>query len=585
MSTKYLCVHCDKTFEHESPKKPRCPECMRVNGLEEVAAAKAAGAERPPWLPWAAGAAVLVAVGVGYAYWAGDSPDTVGGDAPLTPLDRAAVLGHLRREHVDPRELAQMLVPSEAVEAWAEENAGSGDAQAKATALLGAIRARFREGAVEPWSFGVPRETPIADPDRTLERLGDDGAHNHIYPLEAAALMASGLRSVDVPAMVAEAIRYEGDRSPPDSSGQLGYFIVAVYDGDAGVGEPTYYDPYEGREVAPSEARVLTDLEAIGAAMSIRALYLLSRESDPERAMETSSGALRLDGSSPSIRAVRGAILLVAGQPDEGLAELAAAKQLRPDAPRRNLVAGVHMAQGDLDSASREIAAALEEYPGFAPGRATLAAIHLSRGEQDLARSELEEAERLDPDLHMLPQLWASYYAVTGDLDRAVQLAQEAVGRNGDIQTRLMAARIYRQASRYDMMRREAHAVLERMPASRQAEMRVLIQRMLGPTALEPVDEDEDDDLGDDDLGDDDFGDDDFGDDDDLGLGDPDSLSLDSPGLGGGGGGPSLLGGGGGPSLMGGERLGGGGGGLQLGGGGGPSLGGGGGGLQLDMNE
>ncbi len=576
MSTKYLCVHCDKTFTHEGEKKPRCPECMRVNGLEEVKAQKPAegGATpaRPAWIYGAVAVGVLAVAGIGYTLWADRAADTVSGEPPLAPLDRAAVLGHLRNQRVDARDLATLLVPSDAVTDWAEGAAGSGGAQAKAAALLQAIRRRAAAGAFAPWSFGVPRETPIHDATRSLAAIEEDGGRQHLYPLELASLMAAGLRAVDVPAMVAEAIAYEGARSPPDPSGQLGYYVVAVYDGEPGEGEPTYYDPYLGREIAPSEARVLTDLQAIGAALATRSLYLLSRESDLERAVETSEWALRLDGSSPSARAVRGAILLASGQADEGLEELASAKQLRADAPRRNLVAGVHMAQGDMDAASREVAAALEEYPDFAPGRATLAALHMARGENDLARSELEEAERIDPDLHLLPQLWASYFATTGELDRAVASAEEAVRRNGDIQTRLLAARIYRQASRYDMMRREAHAVLERMPAARQEEMRVIIQRMLGPTALEPIEEDEDDLAALDDEG---WGDEEG--DEGMGLGDPSSLRLDSPGMEAGDDSPSLLGGGR-PSLLGGEQLGGG----SLGGG--SSLGGGG-GLQLDMNE
>ena len=262
---------------------------------------------------------------------------------------------------------------------------------------------------------------------------------------------------------------------------------------------------------------------------------------------------------------MRAAILLAAGQGDEGLDELAAAKQLREDAPRRNLLAQIHLAQGDLDGASREVSAALEQYPEFAPGRATLAAIHLARQENDLGRTELEEAERVDADYHLLPQLWAQYYVSTGEMDRAVQRVEQAVAANGDIQTRLMAARIYRAAARYDRMRREAHAIMDMVSSSRAQEMRALLQQLLGPTALEPI-EDDDTPIGDDDW-----------DDEELGLGDPDSLSLDSPLLQGSDDGLQLGGGGDGPSLLGDDSLGGGGGGLQLGGGGGA----GGGGLQL----
>ncbi|HJL18067.1 MAG TPA: hypothetical protein RMH99_20555, partial [Sandaracinaceae bacterium LLY-WYZ-13_1] len=544
---KYLCVHCDKTFEHDDEdEKPRCPKCLRVNGLEPVGTKKKDGeaSERPPWLTWAVAGGVLVAAGIGYAVWAGQSADNVSGEAPLAPLDRSAVLGYLRARGVDARELEALLVPDDAVEDWADEVAGDASgAGAKAEAIQEAIRACAEAGAFERWSFGVPRDTPVAPPARVLERLGEDDAMHHLYPIEVAALMASALRAEDVTAMVADVVRFPGDRRPPDPSGEFGYYVVAVYPGDSVEGDPTYYDPYGGREVQPEEARVLSDLQAIGAALSTRALYLLSRESEPERAMEASGQAVRLDGRSPSNRAVRGAILIAAGQANEAIEELESAKQLRPDAPRRNLLAMVHMARQDLDAASREVTAALEESPDFGPGHATLAAIHMARGEADQGRTELEEAERIDPQWHQLPQLWAMYYATTGDLDRAVERAQQAVERNPDIQTRLMAARIYRQAARYDLMRREAHAVLERTPSQRAAEMREMIRRMLGPTALEPVDEElasADEELGEGAEGD------------ELGLGDPDSLRLESDLLGDeAGDGTSLGGGRGGPSLLG----------------------------------
>lgn len=576
---KYLCVHCDKIFEHdeEAGKKPRCPKCMRVNGLEVLPAPKkrSSSAERPPWLGWVTAGGLLVAAGVGYAFWAHRAADTVSGDVPLLPLDRAATDGYLRARGIDARELNQLLLPSDAIDRWADEV--SGDVRGtmeKAGAIRDAIRARAEAGAFERWSFGVPRDTPMALPEQVLEMLAEEGARHHLYPLELAALMVSALRAEGVEAMVADVVRYPGDRAPPDPSGQLGYYVVAVYPGSAGEGEPRYFDPYGGREGQPEDARVLTDLEAIGAALSTRGLYLLSRESQPERAIEASNQAVRLDGRSPSNRAVRGAILIAAGRTEEGLDELDSAKQLRPDAPRRNLLAGIHLAQQDLDAASREVTAALEDAPEFAPGHATLAAIHLARGEADLARSELEQAQRIDPQLHQLPQLWAMYYATTGDLPRAVERAQHAVEANPDIQTRLLAARIYRQAARYDLMRREARAVLDRTPSRREAEMRELIRRMLGPTALEPIDEDvaleeeEEEDQA-------------------LGRWETDSLRLDSPLLGGdatssgpSGGRPSLLGDD--EELGGGLRLGGGGGGYGLGGG---DLQLGGGDYQLDLAE
>ncbi|HEY8429181.1 MAG TPA: hypothetical protein VIL20_12430, partial [Sandaracinaceae bacterium] len=189
---RYLCVHCDKTFDHEDEaKKPRCPTCMRKNGLEPVPEPKKVAAKRS-WLGWALAGGALAIAGAGYAFWASRTPDAVGDEVPLAPLDRAAVLGHLRHEGVDARELSTMLVPSDAVEAWAERVAGDRrGAQAIARAVQEAIRERAEAGAFERWSFGIPREAPIASPDRVLEWLGEDGAHHHLYPIELAALMTA----------------------------------------------------------------------------------------------------------------------------------------------------------------------------------------------------------------------------------------------------------------------------------------------------------------------------------------------------------------------------------------------------------
>src|SRR5688500_12001164 len=103
---RYLCVHCDKTFEHENEaKKPRCPTCMRVNGLEVVAEKKGKVAKSSSWVWWAVAAGVLACAGVGYAIWASQTPDAVGNEVPIAPLDDGEVRGHLRRVGVDARDL------------------------------------------------------------------------------------------------------------------------------------------------------------------------------------------------------------------------------------------------------------------------------------------------------------------------------------------------------------------------------------------------------------------------------------------------------------------------------------------------
>jgi tetratricopeptide (TPR) repeat protein len=538
---RYLCLNCEERFESDAEAgkgkgKLRCPKCLRVTGLEKVGDPKKTPPPQNPWLVPGIVAGVLAALVAGWAVWRSRGPVTVGDEVASGPLDQEVLEAHLRRHHVDARPLTRFLVADDGIEALGDSAHGSGS-QALAQSVYESIRARAEAGAMTSWSMGVPRETPVENAAAAWGWLEVDGSHHHLYPLEVAAIMASALRTRGVNAMLAEAFAFPGDTAPPDTSGHFGYFVVAVYDGDVDEdAEPHYYDPYGGRDAQPDEddVNVLDDLQVMGAALSLRAIHMLVRESDAERALSVSQDAIGLYPRSPTIRSVRGAILLAAGNAPEALQEFRAAADIREDAPRRNLLASMYLAQGETDDANREVSAALEEAPDFAAAHGTLAAIHLSSAEPDEALHELQTAERLDPDLHLLPALWANYYAGTGELDRAVEYARRAVDASaGDPQTRLMAARIYRMANRYDDMRREARAVLDATPSARRDQMSGLIRQLLGPTALEaPMDEE--------DLDDDELLDDEEGGEEGLTLGGGGGFQLSSPTLGGGGGGPDV---------------------------------------------
>lgn len=550
---RYLCVHCDKTFDHEATdKKPRCPDCMRVNGLEEVADPAASPRRAwPAWTPYAAAGAVLVAAGLGYAAWARNAAETVGETVPLRPLRAAEVTGHLRRRQVDAPRIGELLQPGEALSTLGEEAAGGASGLEAARNVQRALRDRAAEGAFAPWSLGIPRQAALKVDGDLAEALAEDGARNQLYPLEVAAAMAAALRSQGVTAMVAEAYAFPGARTPPDPSGQIGYYVVAVYEEDAAEGDPTYFDPYGGREVAPEEVDVLNDVEAIGSALGIEALRLLSRESEAERALDRSEAALRLRPRSATLRAVRGAVLLAGFRAEDGLRELQTAAQLRSDPPRLNLVATMLLAQQDIDGAARLLSRALEASPDFAAGRATLAMVHLARGDTAEAEAELRQAERLDPELDRLPAYWAAYYIQVGDPRSALGQAREAVRRQpADIDARLRLALVHRFLGDYDRMRLEAHRVMDAVPAGIRPQVRQRILAQLGSTALEPVDEE----LLDEPLDDAD----DLADAPPVPAGPTGGFQLRSRGLlGGGGGGPSLLDDADepGPSLLGGDGL------------------------------
>jgi tetratricopeptide (TPR) repeat protein len=231
---------------------------------------------------------------------------------------------------------------------------------------------------------------------------------------------------------------------------------------------------------------VLTDVQAVGAALNLRALAAAARRKESQQAIADSDAALRLLPRSPTVRCARGAILLASGGVEQGYAELLAAAQIRSDAPRRHNLAIVLLMKGDVEGAQREVGSALAEYRDYTEAHATLASLHIARSEFDLARAELEEATRLDPALPTLQAVWAQYYASQGKSAEAIAYGERgAKNRPDDPQARLLLAQLYYQAGRYDDMRREARAALALLPLEQKEEARRGIERLLGSTALQ----------------------------------------------------------------------------------------------------
>jgi tetratricopeptide (TPR) repeat protein/predicted Zn-ribbon and HTH transcriptional regulator len=504
----FLCVHCGNRWHADAADPPsRCPSCMRKTGIEIVKREAGAGGKRT-WIYVGVAVVVFGALAGGYAIWSGETADTVGDEVPMRPLELSELRGHVRRLHADvPDDAMRFFETDEAIEEFAEEATGDGSARARATKVVAALAARRRAQAYELWSMSSPRDSQIGDVRATNQTLKRDGGHAHLYPLEVAALAAVALRTEGVDAMIADIYDWEGARTPPDPSGHLGYYGLAIYDGEPGEGTPHVLDPYGGAEieVEADDYRVLTDVEVLGEVMNHRAVHRMVAEGNHAQAFELSEAALKLDPRSPSVRSARAVVLVLTGGIQDGLAQFETAAQMRPDAVRRNNLAGVKLQMQDVEAASHDVSAALEQHPDFAGAHATLAAIHLMKNESADARRELDRAEELDSQLPNLPLLWAHYYSTEQDVDQAVSHVEEALRRRPhDAQTALAAAQIYRLAGRYDDMRRQARRVLELVPESQRPQFEQMIPRVLGPTALEDPDEElpiEDEEMEEEELG------------------------------------------------------------------------------------
>jgi tetratricopeptide (TPR) repeat protein len=285
--------------------------------------------------------------------------------------------------------------------------------------------------------------------------------------------------------MLAEVYSWPGERVPLDPSGRFGYFALALPQAS---GAARALDAYGGRAEQQhcADCAVLSDVQAVGAGLALMASQRLAANEDPALALRDADAAVKLLPGSASARSARGAVLLANGASDLGQGELEAAAQMQPDAPRRDNLAMLYLAMGDGERAAREAAQVLEQQPDFALGHVTLAEIHLSRGERELARAELTKAEGLDPKLPSLALTWAQFHAAAGENEQAIEQGRRALqARPNDPQTHLVLARIYRQAARYEDMRAEARAVLALVPQALASRTRTLIERLLGPTALE----------------------------------------------------------------------------------------------------
>ena len=459
---------------------------MRANGIQPVRErAQVLPKKRSPAVAIAlAGATVLAAVG-GYFVW-GKRP-SAGEQGTTSVLSAGALHDALSQAQVDAGELEGLLAADPSIDKFAQAAVGSASATYdKAEGVMRALRARASALSFVPWSLGEPRTTVVGNAKQTLAVLAKDKGRAQLYPLELAALAAAALRAVDVPAQLAELISVDGERAPLDPSGYLGYFVVAVYPAEAGLGTPRLFDVYGGRALAPgAKHSVLSDLSVIGAALSLRALHEVSYLADPKRALTSSSHAIQLAGSLPSVRTVRGMVVLAGRQVEQGLQEFAAARQLRSDAPRLHNLASAALMTGDVERATKELSAALERAPDFAGALATLGSLALVRGELDVARAELARAEQLAPDLSLVQWALAELALRGGDRDQALATARRAVEARPSFDARLRMGMLLRQAARFDELRSVAAELLKMAPAYRSTEVREMIGSVLGPAALD----------------------------------------------------------------------------------------------------
>lgn len=521
---RYLCVQCDEEFDSDDDK-PRCPKCMRVHGIhpldddgkaadpgEDAAAeggeageaatgsdAPAKGdkaakadkadkpghkADKPPEEPegisggTVAAVAVLVVIAIAAIVISGQDDDEVAGTA-VGVEGGGAVSPTLASDA-----MAKLVASDAAIDAFAAQAADGKAGDARAVAIVEALRAKASGGAYVPWSLAEPRPTAPMTAAEAFAVIAKGDTRAELYPLEVAAVALAAVRSVGVQGKLVEVLSFEGERSPPDPSGRFGYYGVLVGEGES----EKLLDPYGGREttVKPADRMVLSDAQVIAAGQSLRSTYLAQPTGDTAAALRDAEAALSLLPKSPTVRTAHAFALLSSGAGQVGVRELQAAQQQRDDAPRNLNLGFALMAGGQFTSAAKHIARALEIAPDYALGHLNLARLHLAQGDRPLARASLERAEQLDPKMPLISLAWAGYHLTGGELQEALARAESAVeARPDSAEARITLAQVFRSIGRYDDMRKQAKALVDMVSPSQRERTQHLLKATLGPTALE----------------------------------------------------------------------------------------------------
>jgi tetratricopeptide (TPR) repeat protein len=437
--------------------------------------------------------AVLFLVG-GLAAWRQRAPEGhPPGQVPLQPISaeeaRSDVLALV---NIDPGPLTQLFQADDALRKFAQ-SVGTDKAtpDARAQALVAALAERKKQRAFVEWSRVDPRLGAPLTAAETLRAI-EPKAERQLYPLELAALAVAALRSLQVPAMLAEVYAYPSEPKPLDPSGRFGYFAVFVPT-RAGEQNGRVYDAYGGRTLQPAAAdfAVLNDAEAMGAALGLRALNALRNELDLDAAERDSDAAVRLLPKSPSSHGTRAAVLLTVGHPSakEGAAgkqELSEAQKLRDGAPQRNNLALNALTRQDTRGAVKELGDTLTQQPEYALAHVTRGTALLIQYDFAGARTALDEAAKHDPDLAYVPQIRAQLLASEGKSDEAVVEARRAVALNPqDAGSLFILARIEQRLNLKDDARKHALQLVERTPPAAREERKGQVKAMLGVDVFE----------------------------------------------------------------------------------------------------
>lgn len=451
---RYLCTSCDHEFELEE-KNPRCPQCLRQNGVESLVdereRRRKAAARRPRRAMLTGLIAAMLALVVGAVLLHRKSQE-VPKKGELAILDTATLTRTLRARGLVEADIVDPFTAGKALKALAG-SAPEGDDKTRALAIVSRVGAKLSK--LEGDYHGMGSESVRTAEELASDLQSKDVEVKSVTSYEAAALLLGALRSAGLSALLCEVFELDAPTRAADVVGGLGRYAVAVYaKGKLGRDPLITFDPLRATKLPSftggtnsemeSKAKELFPLDDASAAahlLALRALRSIQRDpSSPSRAYELSQLALGASSKSATLRVARAQVLAQAGGTAgmaDAIEELRKAAALRADAPRRVALGQLLMVKGEVKRAEEALQSALKDDPTFWPAHQTFATLRWIQGDREGGRKYLELALKAAPNEPSVMALQASSLLADGDGEQAVSLLERSAKMRPNEQTLL----------------------------------------------------------------------------------------------------------------------------------------------------
>jgi len=461
---RYTCSNCGEEFNTKE-EKPRCPSCLRKNGLipadDEVLDSKEttekkkkenalkahkqkdngsgntpdnessqvieAGEDSSRKVLYAiigAGILVLIGAAIGGIYWWRSSKEGVKQD-PLQDPGLGALPTKRLKAALGAVGFPKEPIPFEqtkSVKKWSSPLKGK-SAQEAAPVLGSMLNKIMKSPAVQFVDTPNLSEARLLTATQILNLPPKTTAGISSYTLASLALAAA--RASGHKATMVEIHKSSHVPGPPDPTGGRGRFGVAFM-GDRYKNETpvAILDPAIGKVGGADVVELLTDLEALGHLLNIKSQINLETGADPSLTQLLSQGARNLNPRSATIRCGHGLILLALGgiQPAESMIQ--SALGLREDAPRHFCMAQVYLMTQRMQEALSQLNTAIKKDPKYAHAYIEQARIMLASGNPLEVDELLDRAESARPGLWETKVLRAMMPAVRGDTHTTIRQLQ-----------------------------------------------------------------------------------------------------------------------------------------------------------------